>query len=272
VGPRNRLISYTGVEGVIHLASPVDMNDDPNVVIPVAVNATLTVLKSAAKSPSVKRFVLTSSSVAAYSPERNKPSEITVATWNDDSVKAATAPPPYDGRGYTVYSASKTLGEQEMWKWCRENKPSFVANAVLPNANTGTVLDIAHQGFPSTVGFIKMLWDDKLDALMQLFPPQYYVDVQDCARLHVAALLLPDVKEERVFAFAAPFTYPQLLAAFRKAAPEHKFAEDPEQVDQDLATVPNGRAEELLRKMGRPGWTSLEESIKNMVPAYEQAA
>jgi hypothetical protein len=56
-----------------------------------------------------------------------------------------------------------------------------------------------------------------------MLPPQYFVDVQDDARLHVAALLLPEVKEERVFAFAAPFNFNQLFAAFRKAAPQRDF-------------------------------------------------
>jgi nucleoside-diphosphate-sugar epimerase len=260
------------IEGVIHVASPVDMNPDPNVTIPIAIKATLNVLKSAAKSPSIKRFVLTSSSVAAYTPENNKRSEITGESWNEDSVKAATAPPPYDGRGYTVYSASKTQAEQQMWKWCHENKPSLVVNTVLPNANTGTVLDVRHQGFPSTVGFFKMIWDDDFEKLTDMFPPQYFVDVQDCARLHVAALLLPEAKGERIFAFASAFTYNEILSAFRKAAPGHNFPKDLQRVDKHLTTVPNGRAEELLRKVGRKGWTSLDESLENMVPAYEQAA
>jgi nucleoside-diphosphate-sugar epimerase len=260
------------VAGVIHVASPVSMNPDPNAVVPIAIKAALEVLRSAAKSSSVKRFVLTSSSAAAYTPESNEPSQISSDSWNEDSVKLAFAPPPYEKeRGFTVYMASKTQAEQEMWKWYRENKPSLVANAVLPNANIGTVLNVKHQGFPSTVGYFKMIWDDDLEALTKTLPPQYYIDVQDDARLHVAALLLPEVKDERVFGFAATFTYNELLAVFRKAAPEHKFPEDLKQDDKHLATVPNSRAEELLKKVGRKGWMSLEESVKNMVPAYEQA-
>jgi nucleoside-diphosphate-sugar epimerase len=247
------------------------MNPDPHVTVPIAINATINVLKSAAKSPSVKRFVLTSSSAAAYTPVSNKPSEITSDSWNEESVEAAFAPPPYDGRGFTVYMASKTRAEQEMWKWYRENEPSLVANAVLPNANLGIVLDAKQQGFPSTIGYFKLIWDDDLKSLTDTLPPQYFVDVQDDARLHVAALLLPEVKDERVFAFAATFAYNEMLAAFRKAAPGHKFPDNLKQEDKHLATVPNGRAEELLRKVGRKGWTSLEESIKNTVPAYEQA-
>jgi nucleoside-diphosphate-sugar epimerase len=249
------------------------MNPDPNVTVPTAINAALEVLKSAAKCPNVKRFVMTSSSAAAYTPESNKPSEITSDSWNEDSVKLAFAPPPYDAeRGFTVYMASKTQAEQAMWKWYRENRPSLVANTVLPNANIGTVLDVKHQGYPSTVGFFKMIWDDDLEKLANMLPPQYYVDVQDDARLHVAALLLPEVKDERVFAFTATFTYNELLVAFRKAAPEHNFPEDLKQEDKHLATVPNSRAEELLKKTGRNGWMSLDESIKNMVPAYEHAS
>jgi nucleoside-diphosphate-sugar epimerase len=248
------------------------MNPDPNVTVPIAIKAALEALKSAAKSSRVKRFVFTSSSAAAYTPESNKPSEITSDSWNEESVKAAFAPPPYEKeRGFTVYMASKTQAEQEMWKWYRENKPSLVANAVLPNNNIGTVLNVKQQGYPSSVGFFKMIWDDKLEELTNTIPPQYYIDVQDDARLHIAALLLHEVKDERVFGFATTFTYNKLLAVFRKAAPGHKFPEDLKQEDVHLATVPNSRAEELLKKVGRKGWVSLQESIKNMVPAYEQA-
>ncbi len=34
-----------------------------------------------------------------------------------------------------VYAASKTEGEHAFWNWVKTNKPSFVANTVVPNLN-----------------------------------------------------------------------------------------------------------------------------------------
>lgn len=48
------------------------MNPDPSILITNAVEATLTILTAASKQPTVERFVLTSSSAAAYTPRPNE--------------------------------------------------------------------------------------------------------------------------------------------------------------------------------------------------------
>lgn len=248
---------------------------DPNKIVPVAIDATLNALRSAFKEPSVKRFVLTSSSTAAYSPPpaQNKELIVTTSTWNEDAVKAAWAPPPYtQDRAFINYSASKTQAEQAFWKYLEEHKAErsdFVGNTVLPNANFGTVLDVKNQGLPTTAGFEKCLYDGDRPGHDAVLVPQFYVDVQDDARLHVAALLLPDVKGERVFAFADVFNINDELAAWRKIKPDKKFIEGGADEPVHMAKVPNDRAEELLREVGRKGWVSLEQSFRNMLPAYE---
>lgn len=120
---------------------------------------TLTTLKAAAAQPSIKSFVLTSSSSSALVPVPNKEGVVVdectcafpacffqrmwciliwhfLATWNDEAVKAAWSPDtPEDQLRYTIYAASKTEGERNLWKWAKENNPPFVVNAVLPDAN-----------------------------------------------------------------------------------------------------------------------------------------
>jgi hypothetical protein len=85
----------------------------PNKVIPEVLAGINGILKSASKSPSVKRFVYTSSSTAATTPKPNKEFHITNDLWNEDAVKAAWAPPPYeDERKWAVYRSSKTEAEK----------------------------------------------------------------------------------------------------------------------------------------------------------------
>lgn len=91
---------------------------------------------------------------------------------------------------------------------------------------------------------------------------EYFVDIQDVARLHVAALIHPSVASERIFAYTTPFNWNNILAAFRKLFPNKKFRDDEPGLWDDLSTVePAKRAEGLLRDMGRPGFTELEESL-----------
>ncbi|KIY03615.1 uncharacterized protein Z520_00306 [Fonsecaea multimorphosa CBS 102226] len=255
-----------GASGFIHTATPVMVSYDPNEGIPIVVNGTVNALKAAAGEPSVKRFVLTSSSTAAISPKPNVEFSADETTWNEEAVKAAWAPPPYEGeqRKLDVYSASKTQGEQAAWKFMKEEKPGFVLNTVLPNCNMGLVLSPEHQGAPSTVGWLKALWNGfKGQEKLAFNPPQYYVNVQDNARIHVGALICPDVLGERLFAFAYPFNWNDILAVYRKLYPEHKFLDDLPDLGRDLSKISNERAEEIVKRFGRPGWTNLEDTIRD---------
>lgn len=56
------------------------------------------------------------------------------------------------------------------------------------------------------------------------------------------------------------------MRVLRKLRPDHKFIEDfSDEKDRDLSTVPNQRGAELLRRMGRPGYTSLEETLADNI-------
>ncbi|KAF8863136.1 NAD(P)-binding protein [Acephala macrosclerotiorum] len=253
-----------GVAGIAHVASDVSLGADPNKVITPVLDGVNGILKSAANELSVKRFVYTSSSTAASAPKPNKVLTIDANTWNEEDIKAAHAPPPYTAdRAWAVYGASKTEGEQAVWKFVQEQKPDFVANTILPNLNIGKILV---KGQPaSTGGWVVNLYNGNAKQF-EGFPPQWFVDVQDCARLHVAALIDPDVKNERLFAYAETFNANDLLKIFRKLQPGKQFPADYADNSRDLSIVKNERSIELLEKdFGRPGWTTLEESIKNCI-------
>lgn len=95
-----------------------------------------------------------------------------------------------------------------------------------------------------------------------LFFIENFVDIEDCALLHVAAAIDPDVQSERIFAFAAPVNGDGILAVLRKLYPDRTFPAD-FQSERDLSDIVlRKRAEALLRGMGQSGWTSLEESVR----------
>lgn len=256
-----------GCAGVIHMATPVMQLHDPNIAIPMVIKGTTNALAAAAKA-GIKRVVLTSSSTAAASPVPDKIFTMDPSTWNESAVKAAWAPPPYESvqRKLDVYSASKTQGEQAAWEYVRKSGADMVLNCVLPNMNVGEILSVEHQGWPSTTHWVKAAWGGfsgpgKRDLVDN--PPQYYVNVDDDALVHVAALTFDDVKGERLFAFAKPYNWNSFLAAFRKMYPERNFVPDFEGLGEDKSIVANERAEELLKRLkGGKGWESLEESLR----------
>ncbi|CAH0044591.1 unnamed protein product [Clonostachys solani] len=259
-----------GVSGVVHVASDVSFELDPAAVIGRAVKFIETILAVVKRHDSVKRFVLTSSSSAVIIPKSNQVGvRVDEKTWNDEAVKAAWDPQtPEEGKGYAIYAASKTESERAAWKWVERNNPGFIFNTVLPNYTIGENLSPEIPG--STSGWARKLLDGHRD-IFSIFIPQYYVNVTDVARLHVIALLAPDVEKQRIFAFAAAFNLTEIIDRLRVLDPENKKIPDPPQNEgHDLTeVVPAPRAESLLKEyFGASGWISLQDSLESCVRGH----
>lgn len=144
-----------GVDAVIHVASDTTFSPDPNEVIPGVISGVRSILNSCIKEPSIKRFVLTSSSSAALMPKPGKEFTVTTDDWNEEAHGVAWAPPPYkQDRAFAVYASSKVEGERAVWKFVQEKQPHFVVNAILPNFNMGKIL---HSPGPTGVAIPQVL-------------------------------------------------------------------------------------------------------------------
>ncbi|KAF7561190.1 hypothetical protein G7046_g2948 [Stylonectria norvegica] len=257
-----------GVQGVVHTASIVSFSPDPNAVIPPTIAGVVNLLRSASKEPSIKSFVYTSSSMACAGgvPGSNKSFGIDSSTWNDEQIREAwsvTSEPFPPTHAAVVYGASKAEAEKALWKFVEEEKPHFQVNAVLPDLNAGEVLSL--KGSLSTAIFMRMVYENGI-GFVKTLPQQWYVNVNDTARVHVAALLSKLVNNERIFAFAEPFTWNEVLAVLRKLYPSKEFADDIPDAERSNMTVANGRGLQLLKDVfGREGWTSLEETVTENV-------
>ncbi|KAK5109945.1 hypothetical protein LTR62_006434 [Meristemomyces frigidus] len=249
-----------GVSGICHVASVLNFSSDPEEVVTPVVKGTLGLFASATKEATVKSFVLTSSSAAALLPMPDTEIIVTKDTWNDGAVKAAYENKEVDG--YTVYAASKTAGERALWKAVSETHPRFQVAAVLPNCNMGEILQPGGAMSASTGSWVSLLYTG--DKTPLYYPPQCFVDVQDTARLHVAALTDPGCNGERIFAVAEPFSWNDILAILRRNFPGKSFMDDIKP-SRDLSRIPSGDALALLQKYYGKGWTTLEESVKRNV-------
>ncbi|KAL8156464.1 phenylacetaldehyde reductase-like isoform X2 [Apium graveolens] len=131
--------AVAGCEGVFHTASPfTNTVDDPQAeLIDPAVKGTLNVLGSCAKTPSVKRVVLTSSAATvAYNYKPKTPDVVVDESWFADLE--------FCKRRKMWYVVSKILAEDAAWKFVREKgidmvtiNPSMVIGPLLqPTLNT----------------------------------------------------------------------------------------------------------------------------------------
>lgn len=91
---------------------------------------------------------------------------------------------------------------------------------------------------------------------------EYFIDVRDTGRLHVAAAVLPGIESERIFGAAAPFNGDSLLEMLRKLYPGRKFPDNFMGGRYLHDIVPRARAEKLLKYLGSEGWVSLEDSVR----------
>ncbi|KAF1962084.1 NAD(P)-binding protein [Byssothecium circinans] len=260
-----------GVHGVAHIAASIMFLPDPNEIITPEINMVMNVLEAAAKEKNVKRVVYTSSNCACVTFEAGKTYHLDSSTWNEGSKAAWTLPVTPDfPRTFINYCAKKTEAEQRAYKWVEEKKPHFTFNTVLPNVNWGTVVRPDKTGFISSSGFLKLLWDG-VTAFVDMFPPQWCVDVEDTALLHIAALTEEDVQGERLFAFAERFTYTEVVDILRKEFPDRKLVDKIEEKAHN-GTVDNKRSIELLKRLGKKdGFSTLEEMIKKWTPLIAQA-
>ncbi|GFP80063.1 cinnamoyl-coa reductase 1, partial [Phtheirospermum japonicum] len=126
-----------GCDGVFHTASPFSLAicDDPQAnFIDPALKGTMNVLGSCAKTPSVKRVVLTSSVVAVLANGKPRTPQVFVdVTWWSD--------PEFCKQAKQWYFLSKTLAEDAAWKFVKNASAETYPNYTFEWVN---VKDVAN--------------------------------------------------------------------------------------------------------------------------------
>jgi dihydroflavonol-4-reductase len=167
--------AHVDVDIIMHMASPYVMHakDPQRDLVDPAVEGTLSMLRAAAKSPRVKRVVLTSSMAAITDEPDGR--VLTEADWNSKS--SLTRNP---------YYLSKAAAERAAWDFMTAEKPGF--NLVV--INPSLVVGPAHTPAINTSNqtFVDMI-NGVYPAVMAI--DWGFVDVRDVADAHIAAMNTP---------------------------------------------------------------------------------
>jgi nucleoside-diphosphate-sugar epimerase len=132
-----------------------DMSGIPEKVIPGETTSVTNLLDTATDTPTVKRFVLLSTSATAAMPGSDVPFHVTRNTWNDLHPRLMHKLPPGPEKSMAVYISSKIEAEKLVWKFREERRPHFSINVVNSSFCLGKKLNKRQMG--STV-WIKWLF------------------------------------------------------------------------------------------------------------------
>lgn len=100
---------------------------------------------------------------------------------------------------------------------------------------------------------------------------EYFINSEDIGRLHVAAAIFDNVRDQRIFGFAGRVSWDAILGIFRKLEPERNFVADFSGGEDPALIEPREKAEGLLRDLGQPGWTSVEQSVAGLIEQIKEA-
>nr|XP_043623148.1 phenylacetaldehyde reductase-like [Erigeron canadensis] len=247
--------AINGCVCVFHTASPVHLDtDDPQAeLIDPAVKGTLNVLKSAAKVPSLKRVVLTSSMTAVILAGKEPESGPAVIdeTWFSD--------PAICEQKKLWYHLSKTLAEEAAVNFSKENGLELVV--VNPGYVIGPLLQPALNA--TSEGFIDLIKTGKevfADGIFRL------VDVRDVATAHILAFENPEANG-RYCVVGKVVRSSELIRIVHNLYPSlvHSERVKDSNVEPLPYTVSTAKAESLGVK-----FTPIEESIKDIVESLKE--
>lgn len=289
--------SMRGVAAVAHVASVTTFEPDAAKVIPETVQGVQNILETAAREPSVREFVYTSSIVATIFPAAGLELHVDQDTWNEAVLPLAWGTDRTENHGAFVYMASKVEAEKALWKFVKDRKPHFTVNSVCPSSIMGEPLNKRHVGDNA---WMKLLYDGNIEKLQgfgaskcfsalrqfsclqvslilyssPVIRPANHLsafnsDVKDVALLHVVAVLDPEVKDTRLMAWGDNCNWNDILAIMRRLYPHHKYVDNLPNMSTMSLTSDLSLPLALLKKWnGQDGWRSLEETVRDDVGTF----
>ncbi|CAK4069828.1 unnamed protein product [Aphanomyces euteiches] len=197
-----------GCSVVLHTASPFFMkNQSREGLVHPAVQGTLNVLRSVARTPGVRRVVLTSSSASVYVHCGTKPADhvFTEADWSHEDIME---------KNENWYYLGKTLAERQAWEFVDSlPQPHFDLVTLCPTIVLGPMLQ------PELNQSSLKVYDYVMGNTAEIPRAiKTVVDIRDVALAHIVAFENPQASGRYLLVGASP-TEEQIAAAVRAARP-----------------------------------------------------
>ncbi|RDW86997.1 uncharacterized protein DSM5745_03639 [Aspergillus mulundensis] len=194
-----------GVDYVLHLASPLAKGTDKEAFFPPAVKGTLSVLKEAARVPSIKKVVVTSS-IASLVPLSGIPDGGVVRednNWDLNVDPAADFVDPANPAAtpMTLYCASKLLANNATWEYWKTDRPHYALVTLHPAFVFGR--NLVQDPGEEVSGSNRIIWGSVMGGVP--VGGITGVHIQDVAEAHVKALA-PAIKDGSRYLLSGPRT------------------------------------------------------------------
>ena len=139
---------------------------------------------------------------------------------------------------------------------------------MIPHTNVGPIFNPA-PGVYTTSTWLREFFDGNVNApvVAYLAPGNWFVDVRDCATIHVAALIDAGITNQRLWAAGQPPVHVnEILKIWRAEFPNHPVPADFDTPTQPMQHLDREASTNLLRKHAGRDWqpfrTSLIDNVK----------
>ena len=198
-----------GIDGIFHIASPfpTSLPKNENDLIAPAKKGTLNILKSATELGIPKVVMTSSAGTVVYGNTKN--GTFSEKDWTNVKNRNDTTP----------YFRSKTIAEQEAWKFVKNtpNAPELVT--VLPGAILGPIID--KNDFGTSANLVKKMMDGSMPAMPKIGFET--VDVRSVADAHIKAFENQKANGNRYLCANGYLTFKDIATILRNEYPKKKI-------------------------------------------------
>ena len=133
---------------------------------------------------------------------------------------------------------------------------------MLPDVVLGKIHNPAEGNYSTATGLIQFSKGDSGMLEMLLRSPVWFVDVEDVAKLHVAALIDETVDRQRIWAASAPFCASEVQGALKEVKPDYKERDVSAYPPRPDIVIDNSKSIALLEKHYGSGFNALKTAVK----------
>jgi len=265
-----------GITGVFHIAAPLPgafKTSTKEDYLDPAIEGNLSLLRAVAKTPSIKRVVITSSLAAIIGASEDPKHVYTEKDWNPITYEAAGE--LSKEQDFVAYMASKKLAEKASFDFIEKEKPHFDIVTLLPSFVFGPAEAVAETtGDISSLQRINKHITIKTD-IEAPSPIQHQVDVRDVALAHVLAFETPIASNQRYLITEGPFSYHEIVEVAHKEFPGKTKAPPLTAPPPPLSLFPymiidHSKSERELGLKYHPRDVTFYDSIANLIELHNQ--